>query len=289
MKYIVRKIAMAILTIATAFCSVGCFEDGCGKYKMRTTNDGVYTYCYNKGSNSYQIAGELGDLPATLYVPAYYKGKPVSSMLYQQPSLGLNLYGLSMRGVETLYVPFGCNLYMQDAMRGSCPYVRGDECFVPQTVFVTSSLEENHYCMEYFSVMDFYIKNTNGNMYVSKYKYEAILDSYKAVLKELNEEGYYSKRDNCTLRVANTAYMFNYEGSPNNDHFFINDFEYGATIETTPYEPLRKGYTFGGWYKEPECVNAWNFETDTLPEEQTNEEGVVIYQEIKLYAKWIMK
>lgn len=39
-------------------------------------------------------------------------------------------------------------------------------------------------------------------------------------------------------------------------------------------DPKRDGYTFGGWYKESTCENAWNFETDVV-------EGEVI-----LYAKW---
>lgn len=86
---------------------------------------------------------------------------------------------------------------------------------------------------------------------------------------------------------ANTAYMFNYENCPNDGYFFINDFEYGATIENTPYEPIRDGYVFGGWYKESECINAWNFETDTLPQAQYGEQEREIYQETKLYAKWI--
>ena len=65
-------------------------------------------------------------------------------------------------------------------------------------------------------------------------------------------------------------------------------------IEDTPYEPQREGYTFGGWYKEPECINAWDFETDTLPEEKTEMKEYsggevreeVVYQETILNAKW---
>ena len=51
------------------------------------------------------------------------------------------------------------------------------------------------------------------------------------------------------------------------------------TIETgnkiiEPTEPARTGYTFGGWYKETSCINAWDFENDTVSEP------------ITLYAKW---
>jgi uncharacterized repeat protein (TIGR02543 family) len=47
----------------------------------------------------------------------------------------------------------------------------------------------------------------------------------------------------------------------------------GVTI-TEPTPPVRTGYTFGGWYKEAACTNAWNFSTDAVTVETT------------LYAKW---
>ncbi|MBQ8118093.1 MAG: InlB B-repeat-containing protein, partial [Lachnospiraceae bacterium] len=48
---------------------------------------------------------------------------------------------------------------------------------------------------------------------------------------------------------------------------------YGAKA-TTPAAPAETGYTFGGWYKEAACTNAWKFDTDTVTEDTT------------LYAKW---
>ena len=43
---------------------------------------------------------------------------------------------------------------------------------------------------------------------------------------------------------------------------------------TKPADPTKDGFTFGGWYKESACTNAWNFETDTVTADVT------------LYAKW---
>ena len=43
---------------------------------------------------------------------------------------------------------------------------------------------------------------------------------------------------------------------------------------TEPSTPIAEDYTFGGWYKEAECTNAWNFISDVVTENQT------------LYAKW---
>jgi uncharacterized repeat protein (TIGR02543 family) len=41
-----------------------------------------------------------------------------------------------------------------------------------------------------------------------------------------------------------------------------------------PSDPVRSGYIFGGWYKEPTCINAFDFGSQTV----TND--------VKLYAKW---
>ncbi|MGI6591597.1 MAG: InlB B-repeat-containing protein [Eggerthellaceae bacterium] len=42
-----------------------------------------------------------------------------------------------------------------------------------------------------------------------------------------------------------------------------------------PDEPTAEGFTFEGWYKDPEGNSIWNFETDTMPGADTT-----------LYAKW---
>ena len=90
---------------------------------------------------------------------------------------------------------------------------------------------------------------------------------------------------------ANVSFFYNYETEKNYGYYWIDDYDYGNKIEFIPPEPEREGYTFGGWYKEPECINKWDFETDVLPEERTeiNEDGEkeVVYQETKLYAKWL--
>lgn len=52
---------------------------------------------------------------------------------------------------------------------------------------------------------------------------------------------------------------------------------------------MREGYVFEGWYKESDCINKWDFESDLLPKSQVDEQDQEIYQETKLYAKWIKK
>ncbi|MGJ7911093.1 leucine-rich repeat protein, partial [Neobacillus sp. LXY-1] len=47
------------------------------------------------------------------------------------------------------------------------------------------------------------------------------------------------------------------------------------TLITSPIEPTKAGYTFGGWYKEITYITPWNFTADKVA------------SNITLYAKWI--
>ncbi len=49
--------------------------------------------------------------------------------------------------------------------------------------------------------------------------------------------------------------------------------EGGKATQPTP-EPTATGYTFGGWYKDADCTNAWDFAND------------VVTSDITLYAMW---
>ncbi len=112
--------------------------------------------------------------------------------------------------------------------------------------------------------------------------------------ERIDRYDYYFTKDNDYIpkgylrnHKANVTYFYNYENAKNDGYYWIDNYAYGEKIEYIPENPTRDGYTFAGWYKESECINKWNFEVDTLPEEQFNEEEITIYQETKLYAKWI--
>jgi len=71
---------------------------------------------------------------------------------------------------------------------------------------------------------------------------------------------------------------------PNPPVLVIFDSQGGSAIEAQtvdhgelviePADPTKAGFTFGGWYKEAGCTNAWDFVTDTVTADVT------------LYAKW---
>ena len=86
-------------------------------------------------------------------------------------------------------------------------------------------------------------------------------------------------------KIANTSFYYNYDGAPNEGFYWIDDLD-NEKIEVIPPAPEREGYMFGGWYKEPTCINAWNFETDIVPAKEYTEDGEYVYKETCLYAKW---
>ena len=124
-----------------------------------------------------------------------------------------------------------------------------------------------------------YLFSNKEVFYISNADVEFTNQFYRTSLK--GETAWHS------LTAANVSYDYNYENSSNDGYYWIDNYAYGEKIEYIPEQPIRDGYAFGGWYKESECINAWNFETDTLPQAQYNEQEYEIYQETKLYAKWI--
>ncbi len=85
---------------------------------------------------------------------------------------------------------------------------------------------------------------------------------------------------------ANVSYNYNYENSPNEGHYWLDDYD-NELITYIPTNPIRSGYQFGGWYKEPECINRWDFENDIIPEKEYDISEDYIFYETILYAKWI--
>ena len=101
-----------------------------------------------------------------------------------------------------------------------------------------------------------------------------------------------SKTSDLTLGTTNKGKMYDYPNSQWTAYtydvkvtFNANGYGTAPTAKTVlkgakvsaPTEPTATGYTFGGWYKESGCTNAWNFTTD------------VVNEDITLYAKWTEK
>lgn len=114
--------------------------------------------------------------------------------------------------------------------------------------------------------------NFEGLFFISKKEYESV--------EEYNDLHFVEN-------PANVSYFYNYENAPNDNYYWIDDYDYSEKIEFIPPEPTREGYIFDGWYKESECINKWDYDVDTLPQIQYDKNEKQVYQETKLYAKWI--
>lgn len=147
-----------------------------------------------------------------------------------------------------------------------------ERCYFPHTIkeikspYISYSNEhlKIFYCGEVVDLTGFDESSRGGNIYVPTEKYEL----FKNTL---------SKYFSGNLLKANVSYYLNYD---ENNYYYIDYYENGEKIIYIPPIPQRDGYTFDGWFKEAECINQWDFETDTV---QTSEE----IEEVKLYAKWI--
>ena len=154
--------------------------------------------------------------------------------------------------LEKLYVPW--NMTVDDGTMVYCDNLKA--------VFVLN-FKENHSGVRVDPI----------TIYYSRHVYESLL-----------ERGWNLDYE----RPANVAYYYNDGRTENYGCYWLDNVPYGSLLDVLPPEnPVSKGKRFAGWFKEPECINAWDFEKDTTPAEKLDEDGNVIYQETALYAKWI--
>jgi len=74
--------------------------------------------------------------------------------------------------------------------------------------------------------------------------------------------------------LPNIVFHYNYENSPNNNIYWI-DYVGESILYIIPDDPVRIGYTFIGWYLDPENISIWD---GTMPLNTS--------ETISLFAKW---
>ncbi len=269
----------------------------CGKRNQTLVfeKDGL-VYEYDTLPDIYYIRDDKEENnPKVWHINPYYEGHEVAyfGVYYGGAWQGGSFFAPSLLNVEELSLPY-C---MKPKEALSSDAVK--HC--PTKVIIVENTQKLSYFIgahdEYYKSDETYMREIyctaisydNRVQYLLATKSEGWIESTKEYPNgeyHFHEEGRAYVTRHFKICKANTSYMFNYDDAPNDGYFFIQDFEYGETIEDTPYIPLREGYIFGGWYKEEECINKWNFEKDTLPQTLYNENGEEVYQETKLYAKW---
>lgn len=286
MKKIMKTILAFVLTGVSIFGTSGCLSTF--DFKDEFIWEGDFAF-HKMSDGDYAVLDltEEGEQKSVLYIPAYFRDGIVTCT--QEVHFGEVTdvgYSLNVGYKEKVYFPFGhrgysgkmhfCNGDVDEEF-----YAKSTEYYLDDILNHTRPWGVGHLIKKYYMTRSlFNILNQELASYQAEYPLITFIveNSYTVVAEK--------KEAKSLLYAANTSYMFNYEGEPNEGYFFINDFERGGLIENTPYEPRREGYTFAGWYKEPACVNAWDFTKDTLPEAEYDEEGNLLFVETKLYAKW---
>ena len=282
-----KQLTAIILCIVLVFASMLCgcaHESESEKIRNGYKIDGCLKYYYLEEEDRYLIVGDIGEYnPETMVIPAYYKGKEVQVGYRSRKDWSPQNFAPSLVNVSCIYFPFG---NYDDSISHVLP--DGNNLV----------LETIYYCVDWVKTAERLFRKKGSVDRVLYCKYPAFLERKERMGMWLTEtvsmENDYTMIVTVTIglrdlydyqykiRVANTAYMFNYDGEPNGGYFFINNFDWGKKIDPAPYMPMRNGYEFKGWYKEPECINLWNFESDTLPQESEIGEN----PETKLYAGW---
>ncbi len=300
------------LVLSGLFLMISLLFTGCINSSKGLSYESDGQFRYHGGEKSYTIIGAEDNLPETVYVPSHYKGKEIVKYYssYTVPSAHTIVpdnrhYWLYLDNVKRVYFPYNCDKTYFDWSDkiGSKSLI---EQFYTSDDFGLQSFLNRANDLYFLSKpeiasLNFFVRETSYRKCVSEIS-EYLKDEYIAQFYDVQEEEYkltmtkgyqdeqeYVRIFEFKLQIANTSYLFNYEGAPNDGYFFINEFGYGSKIENTPYQPIREGYTFGGWYKEAECKNEWNFDEDRLPQETHDETGSTEFIETKVYAKWIKK
>lgn len=201
------------------------------------------------------------------------------------------IIGLSEEGnrKEVVVFPSILDGYIVDGLGASWAYGKSSgeiiitnakKIYFPSdyTLFVSLNLESNHnneeikvYIVEidfinYYYYMDISQENIGwNNLFVTEIVFDIFYSEY-------NE-------DVMKLEKANVVYYV--DDKP----YFIDDCD-GTLTNAIPPTPYKEGYEFIGWYKEQECLNKWNFESDIIAKKEYDNEGNYIFKETRIYAKW---
>ena len=242
------KHLLTVLICFTLFCFTGCHLD---KQNKDVVDENFY--CKVIDENNVAI-GNLKTYPKSgaVFFPEKIENYTVSK-------LGFNS-GLGFGGNGYFHMS-----YQNGTVIRRCYFPRSIKEIGSGYMYLTSGNLQIFYCGEIVDLNNFNA-DEKVKIYVPSEKYAL----FKEVLSEYFGGG---------LLKANVSYCLNYDG---NNYYYIDYYECGEKIMYIPPEPQRDGYSFGGWFKESDCINEWNFSVDTL---QIAEEE----QDVKLYAKWIAK
>ena len=262
MKQIRKFFVFLLPALLTLYLGLGCFGCGLRLYEYQYY---IYTESYEDPTLTILGLTDLGREQEYLVIPSKIKGKKVVKVDPKftkgdiTEKYGSEEYwAFSSDKLKKIFVPDGVSVDDQYAYFEGSPNFQG-------VIYLSRDIG--------------YYKRYHRGIY----SFQAFLN----ILGQRGEEydGWIPSWVGEYYIPANLSYIYNYEEAPNNGYYWMDDYD-GEKIGFIPEEPKRKGYTFNGWYKEAECINAWDFNEDTVPKKIYDEEKGYGYQETKLYAKW---
>lgn len=261
MKKLLYKVPLLLCCLIMLCSMSGCFIPKPEDYLPEFENE-IYKYAVktdDEGNKKCYIVGltELGQNKTELILPDKINGIPVMGIGYKRranPVWYFETVGcLSSDNLKKLYIPYDKGIAQWES--------RADDC-------------QNGYPVVWKSLA------------FQPFTYKGSIVGYNLLSEYLNE----FKVNIPKGFLANVSYMYNYEFAENDGYYWVDSYDNEA-ISFIPSEPERSGYAFDGWYKEPECINAWEFETDKTGKEielrSDNFDGYDANDITFLYAKWI--
>jgi len=252
-----------------------------------TASDGITFYAYwISSSNAYTVSFETNggsvvppvtDVPSgsTITKPADpKKGTYVFAGWYKEPELltEWNFATDTVTGDITLYAKWQSILVSVEEPASITGVPNGtaktaQALGLPTTVTIVTSAGEQDAAVSW---------NVEASSYDPSNKSAQTFTVSGTVTLPAGTENPDSVGLQVTIQVtvnAEITYTVRFESNGGSDVPQITNVSSGSTI-TKPADPTKGTYVFAGWYKEPELLTEWNFETDTVT------------GDITLYAKW---
>lgn len=251
LKIFILAMSLVFVLSSFAFCAMGCkiftdlevYRDGFFKYIVVEESGNVS----NKNNNeAIAIIGFTGSgmQQEVIDFPREIDGKPVRYISYRDISyFSEAYYELESSNLKKVYIHENIEHVYRDAFSGITDRDNLEIMFcAPKDPF------------EIFAERIY-------------------LDSKVYLYKSVYDSTIFSGSNMC---VANVVFLDNYSIVVNDSYYSMDNVKTGEKIVVPPI-PARNGYEFTGWYTEPECINAWNFEVVPTIEENA---------EFRLYAGW---
>ncbi len=242
-----------MLLIATAITISGCSKELYPEFES-----GYYKYAVKTEKDGTKKAYllELTDL-----------GKEQNTLIYPEEIDGITVYGIGYK--------INWSMWNSDFI-GDFDSNNLEKLFFVNPLKRESVIEEvlnldNTYNV-YWNIDNYFIL-ANSSCAIYGYNYYSSIDN----------DPYQHDSPN---KIANVSYMYNYDNSENEGYYWVDSYD-ESIITFIPPIPQRDGYTFEGWYKEEQCLNKWDFESDITGKEIIISDKVHnSYEGLYLYAKW---